>query len=273
MDLDEDVVEEMDLDEDVVEEMDLDEDVLQLEDKEVEEKEEDTTEDSAETDEQKETKEENRGISVKELTEKSKQRNLIEAAMFIAGRPIGIEELSIKLEIGKKEAEELLKDLAFDYMDRITPIEIVQVGEKFSMQIKPEYTDDVKSFTTGGLIPEAVMRTLTIIALKQPIKKSLLVKIRGSGAYQHVKFLEERGFIDSMKSGRTSVLETNDQFSDTFGLSRNKKRLKKQLIGQLGIEGGIKSGEQEIEEQKARKKKLKKKANNIQETEETEETE
>jgi segregation and condensation protein B len=198
-------------------------------------------------------------ISVKELTEKSHIKNRIEAAMFIAGRPVSSEELSIKLEIGKKQIEELIKELALDYMDRITSIEIVQVGEKYSMQIKPEYTEHVKKFTTGGLIPEAVMRTLTIIALKQPISKSLVVKMRGAGAYDHIKFLIDRGFIEQSKKGRSMDLETTDQFSDTFGLSRDKRKLKEVLIQQLGITSPIKSGDEEAEDQKARKEALNKK--------------
>jgi len=103
------------------------------------------------------------------------------------------------------------------------------------MQIKAELTEKVKRFSSGGLIPEAVMRTLTIIALKQPISKAKLVKMRGSGAYQHVKFLIDRGYLDSYKKGRSSTLETTEQFSDQFGMSRDKKKLKQQLVDQLGI--------------------------------------
>ncbi|MHA1297823.1 MAG: SMC-Scp complex subunit ScpB [Candidatus Helarchaeota archaeon] len=203
-------------------------------------------------------KEENKTISIKELTERAELRNRIEAALFVSGRPLGIDEISVKLEIPKKKVEELIKELAFDYQDRTTSIEVVQIGDKFSMQIKPEYTEHVKKFAAGGLIPEAIMRTLTIIALKQPIAKSLLVKLRGSGAYQHIKFLEERGLVSSYKKGRSSVLETTNEFSDMFGLPRDKQKLKEQLKVSLGIKGEVKSGAQEAAEQKARKQKLKK---------------
>ncbi|MHA1110729.1 MAG: SMC-Scp complex subunit ScpB [Promethearchaeota archaeon] len=174
-------------------------------------------------------------ISVKELTEKSIKRNTIEAALLAAQRPIGVEEISIKLEIKKAEIEKLIQELAEDYMDRSTAIEIVQIGEGFSMQIKPEYTEKITKFASGGLIPKAVMRTLTIIAVKQPLYKSLLVKMRGSTAYVHCKFLIDRGFVTAYKKGRSSILETTDQFADTFGLSRNVEMLRNQLIEQLDI--------------------------------------
>jgi segregation and condensation protein B len=109
------------------------------------------------------------------------------------------------------------------------------MADKFSMQIKAEYTQNVKKFASGGLIPEAVLKTLTIIALKQPMMKSMLIKIRGSTAYEHVKFLLDRGFVESNKKGRTEEITTTDQFADTFGVSRDIDTMKKQLIAQLGI--------------------------------------
>jgi segregation and condensation protein B len=175
-------------------------------------------------------------VSVKELTERTVKRNTIEAALLAAQRPIGVEEISIKLEMSKTEIQGLIQELAEDYMDRTTAIEIVQIGEGYSMQIKPEYTERIAKFASGGLIPKAVMRTLTIIAVKQPLLKSLLVKMRGSTAYEHCKFLIDRGFVSTYKKGRSSILETTDQFADTFGLSRDTETLKAQLIEQLDIQ-------------------------------------
>jgi len=151
----------------------------------------------------------------------------------------------------------LIKELAFEYQERNTSIEIVQIGDKFSMQIKPKYNEHIKKFASGGLIPEAIMRTLTIIALKQPLSKSILVKLRGSGAYQHIKFLLDRGLINEYKKGKSSIVETTPEFSDMFGLPRDKQKLKEQLKDILKIEGEIKSGDQEAEEIKLKKEKLK----------------
>ena len=170
-----------------------------------------------------------------EADEASKKKNIVEGALFVAGRPVSLEELNIKTEIRKRELAEILKDLAMDYLMRSTALEIVQIQEKFSLQIKPEYTPNVKKFASGGLIPDKHLKTLTIIALKQPLLKSTLVKIRGSGAYDHVKFLLDRGFIDARKKGRSMELTTTEQFADTFGLSRDLPTLKKQMITQLGI--------------------------------------
>ena len=96
-------------------------------------------------------------------------KNLVEASLYAAGRPLNVEELSNKLEFPKKEVEELINEVAFDYLDRSTALVIAQIGDRYQMQIKPEYTEEVSKFAKGGAIAERYLRTLTVIALKQPI--------------------------------------------------------------------------------------------------------
>ncbi|MBA7507827.1 Segregation and condensation protein B [subsurface metagenome] len=169
----------------------------------------------------------------KERLDLNFHKNQIEAALFVAGRPLGLEELSSKLEIKQDLIKNIINELAFEFLDRTTAIEIVQIGDKYSMQIKPEYSEKVARFAAGGLIPQRIMRTLTIIALKQPILKSKLIKIRGSGAYEHVKWLLDNEFINAIKKGRTHELTTNQKFAETFGFSTNVEEMKKQIISQL----------------------------------------
>ena len=163
-------------------------------------------------------------------------RNLIEAALYAAGRPLDIEEISNKLELPKKEVEALVNEVAFDYLERTTALIIAQIGDRYQMQIKPEYTEKVSKFAKGGAIAERHLRTLTIIALKQPILKSMVIKIRGTGAYEHVKYLIDNGFINAIKKGRSHELTTTDKYADMFGLPKGKIELKRAMITQLGID-------------------------------------
>ncbi|MFX1303345.1 MAG: SMC-Scp complex subunit ScpB [Promethearchaeota archaeon] len=163
-------------------------------------------------------------------------RNLIEASLYAAGRPLTIEELANKLEFPKKEVEELINEVAFDYLERSTSLVIAQIGDRYQMQIRPEYTEQVSKFAKGGAIAERYLRTLTVIALKQPILKSTVIKIRGTGAYEHVKYLLDNGFIDAVKKGRTHELTTTDRYADMFGLPKDKTELKRAMVKQLGIE-------------------------------------
>ena len=85
------------------------------------------------------------------LTEDQVKTNKIEAALFVAARPISVEEIMAKTDLKKKEIEIYIFKLAKEYQGRISAIEIVRVGDdKFSLQIKPEYTEDVKKFASVG---------------------------------------------------------------------------------------------------------------------------
>jgi len=169
-------------------------------------------------------------IQLKEL-----RRNLIEGALYAAGRPLDVEELSTKLEIPKKEVEELVRVVAFDYLERSGALIIAQIGEKYQMQLRPELTETVSKFAKGGAIAERYLRTLTIIALKQPILKSTVIKLRGSGAYEHIKYLLENDLISAVKKGRSAELATTDKYADMFGLPKSKEELKRMMVSQLGL--------------------------------------
>ena len=182
------------------------------------------------------SEEDNKAIDVSEINLNQIQKNLIEGALYAAGRPLDIEELSIKLDIKKKVVETLINELATEYLERNSAIIIANVGEKYQMQLRPQYIEKISKFSKGGGIAEKYLRTLTIIALKQPILKSTLVKIRGSGAYEHVKYLIDNGLIKAVKKGRTFELTTTDKYSEMFGLPKDKEELKRIMIKQLSIE-------------------------------------
>ena len=179
------------------------------------------------------------------------QKNMIEASLYAAGKPLNVEILSTKLEISKKIVAELINELAFDYLERSTALVIAQMGDSYQMQIKPEYTEKISKFATGGAIAERYLRTLTIIALKQPILKSMVIKLRGSGAYEHVKYLLDNALINAVKKGRSQELTTTEKYSQMFGLPTDREAMKQMMIAQLGLdeEGGVQADEPELEAQ------------------------
>ena len=162
-------------------------------------------------------------------------RNLIEASLYVSGKPLTIEEISTRLEIPKKEVEVLINDIAFDYLERSTALVVNKIGDSYQMSLKTEYLEKVSKFAKGGAIAEKYLRTLTIIALKQPILKSLVIKIRGTGAYEHVKYLLDNGLISGIKKGRSQELSTTDKYAEMFGLPKDKQQMKTMMIAQLGL--------------------------------------
>ena len=163
-----------------------------------------------------------------EQYKKDFNRNQVEAVLFVSGQAVSAEEISVKLSIPKKQVEDLLERLAMEYLERSTALEIAKIADKYILQLKPEFTSHVKSFASGGLIREAVMRTLTIVAAKQPMLQSDLAKIRSS-AGEHLKELLDMGLIKKTPKGRSSELTTTDKFADMFGFSRDVAKMKEQI--------------------------------------------
>ena len=98
------------------------------------------------------------------------------------------------------------------------------------MQVRFGLAGRVLSFAPKE-IEAPLIRTLAIIAYKQPIKQSDLVEIRGNKSYDHVKELEKRGLINAEKHSRTKLLTTTRGFADYFGISScNPQAIRRALL-------------------------------------------
>ena len=68
------------------------------------------------------------------------------------------------------------------------------------MDIRKEFSDTVNRLATGSSeFSKAERETLAIIAYKQPIKQSIIIKIRGNKAYDHIKKFIEIGLVRKKK--------------------------------------------------------------------------
>ncbi len=140
-------------------------------------------------------------------------------------------------DIAKTDVDSIkraIKKLIKEYSSRETALEIVELpNERFVLQLKPELTPKIASLIPGGLLSYATLKTLVFIALKQPIKQSELVQMRGAHVYDHVRELAEKKFIEVNPEGRTKILTTTDLFADYFGFDYDKIRMKAQLRWKL----------------------------------------
>jgi len=152
------------------------------------------------------------------LTADSYAKAVIEAALFASGRTLTPRELADLSALSEERARALADDLTKEYAARDSGIEIKNIGEGYSMQVRFGLAGRVLSFAPKE-IEAPLIRTLAIIAYKQPIKQSHLVEIRGNKSYDHVKELEERGLINAEKFSRTKLLTTTRGFADYFGIS------------------------------------------------------
>ncbi len=146
------------------------------------------------------------------------KKALIEAALFMSPNPLGIDKIAKISELDLPSTVKLLDELMGDFNSENRGIEIVRLeGGKYRMQVKDGYLDKVKDFAVDIEMSKALLRTLAVIAFKQPITQSVVVKVRGNKAYEHIKELVDRGFVKTRKFRNTLLLETTKKFDEYFG--------------------------------------------------------
>ncbi len=163
------------------------------------------------------------------------KKALMEAALYAAGRPLSIEDLEkVSKAGGRPETESLLEELISEYQGRSNALEIVQVSRgRYALQLKPEYSSRVSRLSPGGLLSLGSLKTLALVALRQPIRRSEVIEIRGAHSYEHIHRLEQLGFIRKEPSGRSVSLTTTKMFAEYFGFDEDLAKLKVQLHRKL----------------------------------------
>ena len=158
---------------------------------------------------------------------------LLEAALYVAGRPLDLKTLASVIKTrSKNKTRSRVRKLVEEYGKRDTALEILELeDERFVLQLKAEYTPKVRKLALRPLLTVGPLKTLSYIAFRQPVPQSHVIDVRGHHAYQHLKQLENFGLITREKTGRTKVIRTTEFFADYFSLSHDLRTLKQQLKG------------------------------------------
>lgn len=146
----------------------------------------------------------------------SEAKKIVEAALFMSGKPVPFEEI-VKLAGGMAGVREALTRLMQEYEERETSLHIVETAAGFQMKLKPEYHQKMTHYAASLEFSKSVLKTLAFIAYKQPIEQSKLIKYRTNKAYDDIKLLIEEGFISKEPKGRTYLLRTTKRFLSYFG--------------------------------------------------------
>jgi segregation and condensation protein B len=167
------------------------------------------------------------------------QQQLCEAALYVSGRPLDLK--TIGSVIGARSEEKIrsmARAIAERYAKIDSPIQVLELPDgRFVMQLRPEFVKNVRKLSNRPLLTPGPLRTLSFIALRQPISQSHVVRVRGKLAYQHVKQLKEMDLIsyDKDKLGRSRVLRTTITFADYFNLNHDPVLMKKELKNVLDL--------------------------------------
>lgn len=156
-----------------------------------------------------------------------KIKNVIEATLLVAGRPVDLNELMRLFDEEdrpeRKQVRELIEEMKAESEQRA--FEIVQVASGYRMQVRQEYAEWVgrMSDRRSPRYSRALMETLALIAYRQPVTRGEIENVRGVTVSSNiVRTLLERGWVRIVGHrdvpGRPAMLGTTKEFLDYFNL-------------------------------------------------------
>src|SRR5271156_1676904 len=156
-------------------------------------------------------------------------KNVIEAALLAAGRPLSMEELvNVFDERDGSNADEVrgaLAALSAEYETR--GLELLEVASGYRIQIRAAVAQPVARLwqERPAKYSRALLETLALIAYRQPITRGEIEQIRGVAVNPNIiKTLHERNWIRVVGHrdvpGKPELLGSTKEFLDYFSLKK-----------------------------------------------------
>ena len=159
----------------------------------------------------------------------------LESALYSAGRPLTLEELIKASGTESRQKTISTLDSIIKKMKNVfKAIEVIILPDgSYVFQLKPEYSSSVRKYASKPLLSRATQKTLSYIALEQPISSKQLLEVRGSGVYAQLKELRQLNFIEHQSVGRLRIYSTTEKFQKYFGIEGDVTALKQKLFKKI----------------------------------------
>ncbi|MFH1066264.1 MAG: SMC-Scp complex subunit ScpB [Nanoarchaeota archaeon] len=174
-------------------------------------------------------------------------QNRVEAVLFITGSFMTLEDIGKSAGIGSEGSrnsvsgspsqsslsivKEAVEKLKVSYDERNGSLEIIENEGRYKIALRKDYVHFSTKLLSNTELDRPTQETLAIIAYKQPILQSDLIKVRGNGAYDHIHNLKDANFVISEKFGRTRKLKLAPKFYDYFDIAGDMLKSKCDEIG------------------------------------------
>jgi|GEM_PF-2107867 len=151
----------------------------------------------------------------------------VEAVLFVSDSPLKAGAISKMLNTSYEDVQSALVKLIQEYEDRNGGLEI-GTDDGYIIQVKTQYLNIVTDMMPLEL-NAGPMRTLSAIALKEPVLQSEVIDMRGSGAYDHIHDLVEMDLVTKKPQGMSYLLKTTQKFQQYFRLTQDANKIKVRL--------------------------------------------
>ncbi|MCX6773994.1 MAG: SMC-Scp complex subunit ScpB [Candidatus Micrarchaeota archaeon] len=141
-------------------------------------------------------------------------REIIESILFAVPDAYTADELSLKINRKREDVEKALQEMATDYRSRNGVIAIEEVNGRFAMVLRRDIAPQLKRFIREAELTPFELKVLAIISKHSGIMKSQMAKAMGSGVYDHIRSLVDKGFVQESRIGRSTSLRTTGKVPD-----------------------------------------------------------
>ena len=187
------------------------------------------------------------------------EKNKIEAILFSTGRRMTVDEISSLTGIGDKDLiKRILLELKADYEQTGTSLTLKEEAGGWKLTVKDHYAYIAEKLITKAELDKPLLETLAVIAWRYPVLQAEVIKIRHNKAYDHIKQLEELGFIKRIKHGRTKKIILTDHFFEYFDLPGKEQRDALKRIIPQHMKEKIEAQEREIEQAEKKLEEIRK---------------
>jgi len=153
---------------------------------------------------------------------------VVEASLFVAGRFLSFQEILMLTDLNPIQLKSILNDLEKKYATGT--IRVIRRSESYKMDIANKYHHLINRLATGrSEFTKAEKETLAIIAYKQPVKQSVVIKIRGNKSYDHIKKFRDLGLVKAKQQGHTLILELSEGFYEYFHITKKDSKEKQEV--------------------------------------------
>lgn len=158
--------------------------------------------------------------------EEAEIKRAIEAILFAAGDPVGVDRMALAIGAGRDQIEENLKALMDAYSFERRGMRIIRLEDAYQMVSAQELSEVISRALETRKPPKlsaSALETLTVIAYYQPTTKAFVEQIRGVdssytiSALLNKKLIEEQGRLSV--PGRPILYGTTPDFLRTFGIA------------------------------------------------------
>ena len=153
------------------------------------------------------------------------EEKILEAVLFAAGDAVPIAALALSLGYDIPATRSMLQRMSETYTEEEAGIQLMEIDDMYQLCTNPkyhEYAQHLLPEPSRRSLTQPLLETLSIIAYKQPVTKSVIEGIRGVSAEHAVNKLMEYGLVSEKgrldAPGKPILLGTSPDFLRYFGL-------------------------------------------------------